>query len=156
MDWTLLLTIVIGFGLVSLVNYLAMRRFYERERRKLYKLVWDFVRPTGDDGASALARVVTGYLEVFAGKISASIKSTFMGIQSGVNRGEESVDLAVMQDSSPVLGAIMSSFPALRKVLRRNPNLAGYALDKVLSMAGKTGQDKSNGHEDKQSIMFDL
>jgi len=106
---------------------------------RVYRELQGFIKPgkdnEGKDTPSPLAMVVSTTADMIARSLVAQIKSTFMGKQSGEVRGEQAVvgDIAfdAIGQVNPVVGAVLNSFPSLKKTLKRNPALLDFALSKL-------------------------
>lgn len=81
-------------------------------------------------------------------KVATHLKAFFMGTQGGSARRERAVEGAIAEDvlaqQSPMLSAIAGSFPALSKLIKKNPALADLA-QKALSQQGQPEQRGDNG-----------
>jgi len=98
-------------------------------------------------------------LDIFVDKLSYAIghsaftqvRSMMASSESASVRGQKAVDSAVSEDllsaANPLLAGLLDTMPALRKVVRRNPALADYALDRIMraSQAAQTTQPVSHG-----------
>jgi len=102
----------------------------------------EFVRPKGPEEASPLANCVDVGADMVARAVTARIKTSLMGQQSGEVRQEKAVDGAMAEDlvraAHPLAGTLLDSMPELRKTLRKNPQLMDYALSK---MAGRVASN---------------
>lgn len=125
---------------------------------KAVKVLNVFVRPESPDKPSPMAIVLGTFSDMMARSIVAQAKATFMGKQSGMARAETAVTADIAEDTlnqvNPAFGAILSSFPALKKTLRRNPGLADIALSKLGSMLSNPGNGSKPGAS--QSPRFNL
>jgi len=94
-----------------------------------------FVTPTGPDQASPLANVVDVGADMVARAVTARIKTSLMGSQSGQVRQEKAVEGAIAEDvvraAHPLAGTLLDAMPELRKTLRKNPALLDFALSKL-------------------------
>ena len=117
-----------GFCLASAIIY-----------RKMKRNLTDFVTPETAGQASPLGLTTDALSMQLASAIAAQAKTTFMAEESAQVRGQAAVDGDIAEGvaaQNPVLGGIMSQFPALRKTLRRNPQLLDYALSKLTKPGG--------------------
>ena len=119
----------------------------------------DFITPPDDKTASGLGNFVSAISDTISRSLVAQAKATFMGKQSGESRAEAAVegDIAEgMASQNPLLGAALSSFPALKKTLRRNPMLVDFALQKLGSMMVGNGNARQTGTDGKSQFKFNL
>ena len=92
-----------------------------------------FVTPLPDGKPSPLANFTQILADMAGRSIVATAKAAFMGGESGTSRAVKAIagDIAVDQMSNSPLGAILSSFPSLKKTLRKNPQLIDLALNAI-------------------------
>jgi len=113
--------------------------------RDLQSTVRTFITPKGPEEASPLATIVDVGADMVARAVTARIKTSLMGSQSGVVRQEKAVDGAIAEDlaraAHPLAGTLLDAMPELRKTLRRNPGLLDFALQK-LAAANPQSADK--------------
>jgi len=109
-----------------------------RKLRDLQRTFEAFVRPKGPEEASPLASCVDVGADMVARAVTARIKTSLMGSQSGQVRQEAAVDGAIAEDlaraAHPLAGTLLDSMPELRKTLRKNPALLDFALSKLDAM----------------------
>lgn len=108
-----------------------------------------FILPKDDGKPSDLANFTQLVADMVGRSICASLKSTFMGKESGQVRGENAVQSDLAKDGAlgGGLASLISSFPSLGKSLKRNPGLIDLALN-VMQKRGITQapvEAKSNG-----------
>jgi len=107
--------------------------------RDLEKTIRDFVTPKGPDEASPLASVVDVAADMVARAVTARIKTSLMGSQSGQVRQEKAIEGAIAEDvaraAHPLVGTILDGMPEVRKTLRKNPGLLDFALSKLGAMS---------------------
>lgn len=107
---------------------------------RVYRDFIAFVTPEADGKPSPLALTASGMSDMLARSLVASVKTTFMGIQSGANRAEaaEQAELAVdvASQSNPLIGAVVTQFPALKKALKKNPALLDLAIQQFMRSRG--------------------
>lgn len=98
--------------------------------RKLSSILRDFVTPPAENQPSALANAVDAMGVILARAIVAQVKGFMMGLQSADVRAEKAIqgDIAEGLANQSPIGSLLTSFPALRKTLRRNPQLIDMAL----------------------------
>jgi len=106
--------------------------------RELQNTIREFVTPKGPEEASPLANVVDVGADMVARAVTARIKTSLMGQQSGQVRQEKAVEGAIAEDvaraAHPLAGTLLDAMPELRKTLRKNPGLLDFALSKLASM----------------------
>jgi len=106
--------------------------------RDLQTTLRAFITPTGPDQASPLANVVDVGADMVARAVTARIKTSLMGSQSGQVRAEKAVEGAIAEDmvraAHPLAGTLLDTMPELRKTLRKNPALLDFALSKLGAM----------------------
>lgn len=94
-----------------------------------------------------MAQVVEAAGLIVARSIVAQAKASFMGMESGAKRQEAAIagDIAegVLNTQLPLAGALLQSFPSLRKTLRRNPQLLDLALSKLGGLGAGAGGGQS-------------
>jgi hypothetical protein len=114
--------------------------------------VQTFFNPVSDGTPSEFAKLTDNISVIFARSIAAQVKTTLMGIQSGMVRAQKAVegDIAegIVEGSSPIASAALNALPGLRKTLRRNPGLADIAAG-VLSRIGTSRSDNPGNNGDK-------
>lgn len=116
-------------GILSLFAWRLMR---------LQNVFRDFVTPVDEKTPSALAKTTDIMACMIARAIVAQAKTTLMGMQSGQVRAETAIAENVLEGSNPAIGALLSSFPALKKTLRRNPALLDMALSRLMPKISTT------------------
>lgn len=106
--------------------------------RELQETIRGFVTPKGPNEASPLASVVDVGADMVARAVTARIKTSLMGSQSGQVRQEKAVEGAIAEDvaraAHPLAGTLLDAMPELRKTLRKNPALLDFALAKLGAM----------------------
>ena len=126
----LLLTQVVLIGGITLVC--------RGKLRELQSTIRAFVTPKGPEEASPLANVVDVGADMVARAVTARIKTSLMGSQSGQVRQEKAVEGAIAEDmvraAHPLAGTLLDSMPELRKTLKKNPALLDFALSKLAGM----------------------
>jgi len=131
----------IGAFLFALLRKL---RNYEAQIRSLFER---------DDvtGKTPAETVVERAADTAAVAMMAHLKTTVGGIQSGQVRGEKAVEAALAMDglnlANPLLGGILSSMPALQKLIKKNPALLDFAVGKLAGRLGDGGPAGGNNHQ---------
>lgn len=129
--------------LLNLVTIFALVLLFVKSRR----IVLDFILPEGEGKPSPLAQAVDVACSFLARALIAQSKGFLMGLQSGQQRAEKAVkgDIAEGIVSQNPLGALLMSFPALKKTLRRNPALLDMALGNLsnnqMNVPGGNGEN---------------
>lgn len=127
-----------------------MRRL-RAEYRRLTAVVTEFISPTAPNQPSPMAITAEALSAMVARAITAQLKTTLMGMESGASRGEKAVqgDLALDIAGQTPLGAVLGAFPRLSKTLRKNPGLLDFALGAISKVGAGRGApatpDTSNG-----------
>ena len=131
-----LLIAALSLGQLVLIGWIAV--VCRGKIRDLQRTVREFVTPKGPEEASPLANVVDVGADMVARAVTARIKTSLMGQQSGLVRQEKAVDGAIAEDlaraAHPLAGTLLDAMPELRKTLRKNPGLLDFALSKLASM----------------------
>lgn len=131
--------ILSGIGVIAFVFY--------RKYRYIEQVILGFITPESEGKPSPLATSLDVVAQMFARAITAQIKTTLMGLESGLVRGEKAVqgDIAVDLAGQTPLAGLLGAFPTLKKSLRRNPGLLDMALPVLASLAGKATSPGGNG-----------
>jgi len=131
-----LLIAALLLGQIVLIGWIAV--VCRGKIRDLHSTIRDFVTPKGPEEASPLASVVDVAADMVARAVTARIKTSLMGQQSGQVRQEKAVDGAIAEDlaraAHPLAGTLLDAMPELRKTLRKNPGLLDFALSKLAAM----------------------
>jgi len=130
------MNILLTLILLSNVVIVAIFLYYGLKFRNIYRDIVSFITPIDEKTPSPLANVASVVADMFSRSICASIKSTFMGKQSAEVRQNAGIEADIAEGmlsaTNPAIGAILNSFPALKKTLRRNPGLMDLALSKLI------------------------
>jgi len=133
---------IAGLLLVQIAFLGWISAHFRSKVRELESTIRDFVTPKGPDEASPLASVVDVGADMVARAVTARIKTSLMGSQSGQVRQERAVEGAIAEDvaraAHPLAGTLLDAMPELKKTLRRNPGLLDFALSKLGAMQAKT------------------
>lgn len=139
----------VGLGLIALLLYeiWQLRRGIEQSKRELSHVVGGFLVSPDGHSPSPLATVVNDLAVMVGQSVSAHIKATLMGVESGDARGERALKTDVLLDTSPLLAGIASSFPHVAKRINKNPELASVAMNLLANMGnvGKGAPNNGNG-----------
>lgn len=109
--------------------------------RRICEIVWDFIAPQGDNKPSKLANILQIFADMVGRSIASTLKSTFMGLESGLKRSEQAVQGEIVEaqaSQNPILASVLESFPKLKKTLKRNPALIDVALGMMAKRNGGT------------------
>ena len=117
-------------GLVVVVANLALfsllARRYNREKASLLAGLRLYFEAHGDQ-PSEFSKFLDIVVDRASAKMAQSLKMVFYGTQSGEAKNVKRLDGALVQDlmeaQSPMLATIAQSFPAVGKLIRKNPNL---------------------------------
>jgi hypothetical protein len=88
----------------------------------------EFFEPDKATGVSPFGKLVDSASASVGNAFAMQIKTSIMGKLSGSARQEKAVEQAILSDTSPLLG-LVQSMPSLRKLIEKNPALAGLALN---------------------------
>lgn len=131
--------ILLGAVLLTLVgSIIALRVLF----RRFQSFIITFVTPKKKGELSPLYQTCDALAAIIARAVVAQAKTTLMGLESGMVRGEKAIqgDLALdVASQNPLVGAILSKFPRLSKSLRRNPALLDYLAPMVGNFMPKSG-----------------
>lgn len=157
--------ILILLLLVSLVNLIVFMVALFRIKT-VYSQFQAFITPIDDKQGSPLYQLVDALSQVFSRTLIAQAKSIFMAKESGIVRGQNSVDSALADDmlqaSSPILAGLLAQFPSVAKTLKRNPALLNYAMEKLASKlpGGSPGSptiiDGNHKSNNTEQVKFDM
>ena len=116
--------------------------------RRIMNIITQFMTPEAENKPSPFAMLVDSVATMFGRSIVAQLKSTLMGVQSGAKRAETAIEGDIMegvvQAQSPMLGGLLNSFSALKKTLRRNPQLADMAMQFMANKMATNGQSNQS------------
>lgn len=137
--------------LVLVASIVGLALLYRAIKRQILA----FIVPAKEGEASALAQALDAFSIMLARSLTAQIKTTLMGMNSGLARAEKAIqgDLALdVAGQNPTIGGILAAFPSLGKTLRRNPQLLDLALSflsKRGANSGSNGLSPANGEQPK-------
>lgn len=143
----ILTNILLGLLLMTLIGAGVMAWVVVR---RLIGWFWSVITPEAEGKPSQLGMITEATAVIFGRAITAQIKTTLMGMESGVIRAQKAVEGDIAQDlagQSPIAG-LLASFPHLSKTLKRNPALMGVAemaLSKLISKNNGGSGAPSNG-----------
>jgi len=123
-------------GQIAFIGWISAH--FRGKVRELEATLRVFVTPKGPDQASPLASCVDVAADMVARAVTARIKTSLMGSQSGQVRQEKAVEGAIAEDmvraAHPLAGTLLDAMPELRKTLKKNPQLLDFALSKLAGM----------------------
>jgi hypothetical protein len=131
---------------VGVVFFLV--RKYNEAKDQISQLATSYFTAPDENTPSEFARLVDNASQVLASRLVQTAKSTFMGLQSGQARLDQAVQGDLVQDlasqANPLVGAVLSSFPALRKRVAKSPEVLPLVLDLVNKLRSGPGNDGNN------------
>jgi len=140
---TAILTAALTAALAAGAGFLLYRRLAS----KLTDFLRSWTEPADKDTPSPLAQLADQFAVILAQRFTGSLKGAFLGMQSVDKRNEQRLQADMVQDTAsninPLLGAILTQYPAVGRRLAKNPELLGLAaqyLSKGVAAA------PSNGH----------
>lgn len=116
---------------------------------KVYRQIKSLVVPAAGQDNSDLEIIIGQLADRIAIKTVDQAKVTLMGYRKEEVRQDKAIKGAIAQDviagQSPLIGTLLNLFPSVRKMISKNPDLAGAAMQQLLPMAqSKPG---NNGHD---------
>lgn len=139
----LLITAVL-LGHSALIGWVAV--LSRRKIRGFEETIRAFISPRGEE-ASPLASVVDVAAGMVARAVTAQIKTSLMGQQSGQVRQERAIEGAIAEDmvraAHPLAGTLLDAMPELKKTLKKNPQLLDFALSKLAGIQGRSEPEAS-------------
>lgn len=137
------------FGIAGFVVLRGVRNEY----RRIEDTIVEFLTPVETENekgekvkVSRLALGAEFVASMFARSVTAQIKTTFMGIQSGQARQAKALGDAVVEDVAAAnpLANVLMAYPAVGKLIKKNPAV----LDMVMNLAGSfVGQAQRGGSQ---------
>lgn len=155
------MTNILLIALLSVnVAVLALVALFALKIRAAHRAFTTFITSPGENQPSPLAQTTGAMADMVARSLVAQAKATFMGLQSGNSRAEKAIEADMAEDliaqKSPLAGAIMSSFPSLRRTLRRNPQLIDLAMQEMAKRGAGPAATADNGGGNRGQIPFSL
>lgn len=148
-----LIAVVLGVILGNIftlfvVNRVVKSKFKAGERRIRAEIA-SLVVSSGDGQSSPLAKLMGSLADVAGARLANQVQASIRGLFSGQSRQVDGVVGDVTQDminqSSPIAGALISNFPVLGKRLRKHPELAMMAADFIQQKLAGLGKKDGNG-----------
>jgi len=147
-----LLAVLVGI-FVFIANSVAIFIVY----RRLSKVFYQFIVPPEPGEPSAIASMAQSFAKVIAHETGSSITGSLMGYASGQSKQAQMIGSAIQEDAinqaNPMMGAALSQFPALGKLLRKNPQLASMA---AAMLAGHARPGNGNAGRSTGQVEFKL
>jgi hypothetical protein len=155
----LALLLVANIAIISILVYAGVK--IKGILDKTTMILKTFFTPPDEKTPSEFALTTQAIADQLGRSLVAQLKSTFMTAQSNQVRAQNAVNGDIAEDlvnqANPLIGAIMNTFPALRKTIRRNPGLADMAIQTLLSKIGSGTIATGNNHKpDVSQVKFDL
>lgn len=151
-----LVSVLIAVNLAILIQLLVLLS----KIRKFSRGISDFLLPVAEGQPSALMQLVEVVSTSLARAIAAQFKTTFLGMQSGQSRALKAVEGDIAQDilrqNVPIAGALLDSFPALSRSLKRNPALASVAEMALRRILGGQSPPSGDNHNDEPSFKLGI
>ena len=149
MESIVLITIMLVCVLILAVNVL----FFLTVKRKIAAFERnfnDFITPPRDGEKSGLDDLITNLSWNIGHSAFTQVRSMMASSESADARARKAVDGAVSEDllsaANPVLASLLDSMPALKKIIRKNPALADYAVDRLMKGNSSVKQVESGGN----------
>lgn len=114
------------------------------------KAVWTRLTTHKKDEPSEFGLIIDSISGSAGRAMAMEIKTTLMGVSSGITRGEKAIELAIAKDSNPGIFALLEAIPSLKKIVNRNPALLGL-VGNVLNKSGP-----GNGGAPNSQVKFKL
>jgi len=138
----ILLTAILLANVTILVMFFVFLRQMQKakaEVNEVYDEFKTFISQADPDTPSPLAQTVSSISDMIARSLVAQVKTTFMGIESGVSRAENSIQQNAFAQANPLIAGLVNMFPkTVKRTLIKHPELIDMALSKF-------GGNKTNG-----------
>jgi hypothetical protein len=160
MDYTVLIIILLVSAATLAVNA-AIFFMFRRKLSALQRNYHEFVTPEHAGEKSGLDEFVDRLSYNIGHSAFTQVRSMMASSESASVRGQKAVDSAISEDLlssvNPLLAGLLDTMPALRKVVRRNPALADYALEKITSkVQTQQSVNPTIGHRDNGNYQTTL
>lgn len=147
-------TLVLVAGLI--VTFIALLR-YQREKQAFLEALKLYFEAPNAETPSQFALLTEVVSERFSQKMVASLKSSFMGMQSvdakNVGRLESDLLQDVASQQNPALGAILGAYPAVARRLAKNPSLLPL-VQNIMAKVGAGGTGNNEQHSVSSQDIF--
>jgi hypothetical protein len=137
----------------NLIILLIIKTYIYGMQTRIIALAKSYFETTDPAEPSQFAKFCDILADIFAKHITQNIKSSFMGMQSVDSKNEKRLQADLFQDiasaQSPILGAIMQSFPSVGKRLAKNPELLPMVQNLMAKIGGSAASKPgNNGHDE--------
>lgn len=157
MTLTIGLTVLVTVLVTLLLLLFAMSVMYAKEKARLLSTLRLYFESPGPEIPSEFAKFMDIVAYSFAKKCVDIGKTSFMGMQSVDSKNLSRIEGDILQDEatrkSPLLGAIMGSYPTLARRLVKNPGLLPLIEQVMGNMTvKKTAGPVDNGVQKKMDL----
>lgn len=138
--------------LLFLYRQWVSRRVFNNELR-------GFTEPKGPGETSPLADIAQVFADMLGRSITVQLKTTFMGVNSANARSETALENDIKGAAlatNPTIAGLLSSVPALRKSLRKNPGLMDVVLQALANKPGLFGGQGGPDNGQSSQVNFIL
>lgn len=154
-------SIILAATLLVFVTFFVFCLRIVSEIRGIYAEFQTFVSPGENKSPSPLAQSASVFSDMVARSLVMQAKATLMGLQSGDSRREKGLEGDLALDAvgliNPQISAVLDSFPALKKSLRKHPELLDLAISKLVKPAAAgSAPANNNGHTEGAQTNFNL
>lgn len=154
----MLLNILVALVLLAVVGAIGIITYIFIKVRSVANDIKAFIYPLEEGKPSALAESAQVVADMVARSMVAQVKTTLMGMESGLVRSQKALDGAVVDDmiaqSNPLISGLLSAFPNVRKMIKKNPALLDSAIG--LLAKSKIAQPTSSGNGQGKITEFKL
>lgn len=151
------MSILLTLILLSNLVLICLLLLFARKVRVIYEDFQNFVRAPDEKTPSELAKLCIALSDLAAQSLMAQVKTTLMGLQSGVVRSENAAENELAESligkANPLAGLLMQLIPkAWKRKIVKHPEL----VDAVTSRFGNRTpvESGSNGHHEQ--VQFKL
>jgi hypothetical protein len=153
--------LILTFLLLVNVTLLTLVLVFFNRISIIKRQITSFITPESDGKPSPLANSIEAISEIFGRSITAQIKTSLMGVESGLIRGEKAVNKAIADDSlrmaNPLIAGLLDSFPSVKKTLSKNPALLDIAISQLSKRMPSIGSPGNNHQpESPAQVKWDL
>jgi hypothetical protein len=141
-----------------LLFFLVFRRF-EKAKKALIASVKAYFEAPDEQTPSEFAGVVNAVADVFVTKAMASIKGSLMQQASVNSRNMKTLEEAAIIDvasQNDFIGTALETFPNLKKIVSKNPNLLNLAIPFISKMQNKSAIPVSGNGNGSSQTKFTL
>lgn len=151
----MILTVILT-GSAIILTQLALAIFawrrLQREKQQAIATIRSYFESPDPETPSEFAKLIDAGAQVLSSRLVASLKGTFMGVQSGAKRGEDALQADFLGDAvsmqNPIAGAILNAFPAVKRRLGKNPELIPTAMAMLSKILPGGSAQGGNGKSD--------